>query len=560
MLALSLLAAAILAWPAGSRGAAHAAGTPADIASSGPLAHIYVGEDLSCQVAQANAPTFAFYPGSLTLADCGTFLAVNGALYAPDFFSHEGTNTVELGVYTPFTPVSQSPVTGSGTAADPWQVSTVVDAGTTGVRLTETTSYVAGEPSYRTDIEIAVTGANPASIKLYRGGDCQLGASNFGYGHANAASKVAGCSSTPNNTPQEHFTTWTPITAADHFMQGRAGAIWTQLNGALDLADTCACASVQEHGAALQWNRIVAPGAPQTVSHLTTFSGILPLTVSKTADVPTSDPGGSNGYSITVHNPNVFDVELETIEDTLPAGFTYTGGSTTGDIATNPDIAGSMLTWWESVTVPADGSVSLHFDVTVASLPGLYTNSAGANSVVANVLPVSGVAPVSVAGAETATPTPLPPTATHTVPPPTATHTPVPPTATHTPVPPTATHTQVPPTETNTPIPASATATTAPPTVTFTPVPPTATNTSVPTATNTPRRGRPPTQTPTPVPTTACADMDGDGSVTMRDIRDLIRHLGKKRFDPRYDLDGDGRITGSDVVMAIGQLGRRCGA
>jgi hypothetical protein len=53
--------------------------------------------------------------------------------------------------------------------------------------------------------------------------------------------------------------------------------------------------------------------------------------------------------------------------------------------------------------------------------------------------------------------------------------------------------------------------------------------------------------------------MDGDGTVTMRDIRDLIGHLGKKRFDARYDLDGDGRITGSDVVMAIRQLGQRCG-
>jgi hypothetical protein len=71
------------------------------------------------------------------------------------------------------------------------------------------------------------------------------------------------------------------------------------------------------------------------------------------------------------------------------------------------------------------------------------------------------------------------------------------------------------------------------------------------------------TVTPTPTPggtPGGCSDFDGDGVVSVRDVRELVRHLGKKRFDPRYDLNGDGRITGRDVVLAIRQLGQSCDA
>src|SRR5438094_41074 len=84
----------------------------ADISSAGPIEHVYLGDDLSCQIRHSGDVFASLYP-DLPLGDCGTLVAINGTLYGPDFFSHEGTLTMNLGSVTPFTPVSQSPVTGA---------------------------------------------------------------------------------------------------------------------------------------------------------------------------------------------------------------------------------------------------------------------------------------------------------------------------------------------------------------------------------------------------------------------------------------------------------------
>ncbi len=109
-----------------------------------------------------------------------------------------------------------------------------------------------------------------------------------------------------------------------------------------------------------------------------------PPTVSKTADSPSSAPGGSNGYTIAVTNPNDVAVDLDTITDTLPSGFAYVPGSTTGDVTDDPGVAGQVLTWQSIegslVTIPAEGSISLHFGVTIAETPGEYFNEAGATA------------------------------------------------------------------------------------------------------------------------------------------------------------------------------------
>src|SRR5689334_5294876 len=96
----------------------------ADIASAGPLTHVWLGNDLSCQVQHiADAPDYEFYGPDIFPADAGTFIAMGGILYAPDFTNHDYTSAgFLLGDYTPFTPISQTPVTGSGTTADPFKV------------------------------------------------------------------------------------------------------------------------------------------------------------------------------------------------------------------------------------------------------------------------------------------------------------------------------------------------------------------------------------------------------------------------------------------------------
>lgn len=174
----SLLAAvAAAAFIAGIPAAPEASATTTsqDIASAGPLTHVYIGNELSCQVAHTGDTDLELYPPDAIPGDCGTFVVVDGTLYAPDFGAHDDTATGGLDDYTAFTPVSQTAVTGSGTAGDPYTVVTVADAGSSGIRVTETDRYVAGDESYRTDLTVQNLGNASQDVSVYRAGDCYLG-------------------------------------------------------------------------------------------------------------------------------------------------------------------------------------------------------------------------------------------------------------------------------------------------------------------------------------------------------------------------------------------------
>ena len=64
-----------------------------DIASAGPLTHVYIGNELSSQVAHTGDASLEFYPPATIPGDSGTFIAMGGTLYAPDFIAHGGTAT-----------------------------------------------------------------------------------------------------------------------------------------------------------------------------------------------------------------------------------------------------------------------------------------------------------------------------------------------------------------------------------------------------------------------------------------------------------------------------------
>jgi uncharacterized repeat protein (TIGR01451 family) len=108
------------------------------------------------------------------------------------------------------------------------------------------------------------------------------------------------------------------------------------------------------------------PTAPITV--------IAPLTIAKTADAASAGPRASDGYTITVSNPNASAMTVS-ISDTLPSGFTY-AGPTSGATTAPPVVSGQQLTWSNAFSVPASGSASMHFGVTTASTPGRYFDNA----------------------------------------------------------------------------------------------------------------------------------------------------------------------------------------
>ena len=345
------------------------------ITSSGPLTNIYISDTLNCQVAHTGDSAFEFYPPSSQLGDCGTFLVVGTTLYGfATGFASGGASP-----RTAFTPVSQSAVLGSGTATDPYRIVTVVAAGTTGVTLTETDSYVVGQEVYRTDAQLANAGATNLPILLYRAGDCFLQSSDFGFGRVGPAGAIA-C--TVDTTATSRIEQWVPITSGSHYYETFYGTGWARIGSKTAFPDTCDCATREDNWAGLSWAVTVPAGLTATISHLTVFSplGTVPLTTAKTADSATAAGGTADGYTTTVSNSNIAAVTLNSIFDDLPAGFTYTAGSTTGVTTSDPTTAGQHLTWSGPFTVPGSGSVSLHFGVTVSAVPGDYFNNAGGDN------------------------------------------------------------------------------------------------------------------------------------------------------------------------------------
>jgi uncharacterized repeat protein (TIGR01451 family) len=129
-----------------------------------------------------------------------------------------------------------------------------------------------------------------------------------------------------------------------------------------------------------------------------TLSTTDPLTTTKLADSPTSAPGGTNGYTITFHNPNESAQTLLAIVDVLPDGFSYRPGTTTGATTADPSIDGSTLRWEGSFAVPGEGDLSLSFNVDVASgiEPGEYLNEATGEGDDVVVVPTGPTASVTV--------------------------------------------------------------------------------------------------------------------------------------------------------------------
>ena len=119
---------------------------------------------------------------------------------------------------------------------------------------------------------------------------------------------------------------------------------------------------------------------PNALAAIVTLHGSQALPTRKAADSPNAPRAGGNGYTITIHNPSTLPVTLNAITDTLPTGFSYRAGSTTGATSSNPSINGQNLSWAGPFNAPAGGNVSIHFNVTVSSVAGFYYNNAGGST------------------------------------------------------------------------------------------------------------------------------------------------------------------------------------
>jgi uncharacterized repeat protein (TIGR01451 family) len=379
---------------------AGAAFADSTITSSGPLTSILISSDLNCAVNHTGDTDGEWFGDTA----CGTFVAIGTTVYGPANVP-AGGNVVDSPGYTPYTAVSQMQ-SGSGTSGSPFVVTTVVGLGSTGVTLTETDSYVTGQESYRTDIALHNGGNSALTAMVYRAGDCFLQDSDNGLGVIQGSAPI--CKAEATSADPNRIEGLFPLTAGNSYVEDEYNTVWADVATGQALPNTCRCADQIDNGVAIAWPASVATGGTQTFSSLTQFSptGAVPLSFAKTADASSAAPGTTDGYTITVTNAGAAAQTLTSITDTLPSGFTYVSGSSTGATTADPAVSGSTLTWTGSFPVPAasgatPGMLTLHFTVAIdaGEADGTYRNSVTGSGNGVTVVPATDVAPVSVQAA-----------------------------------------------------------------------------------------------------------------------------------------------------------------
>src|SRR5205085_10181492 len=122
-------------------------------------------------------------------------------------------------------------VSGAGTAASPYKVTTVVDAGTSKVRLTQTDTYVVGQQGYRTDIALENKALSSTNVVVYRAGDCYVNNDDKGFGQVDTATGAVSClgaTTSPSgaHTPNSRLEQWLPVTSGSKYLESSYSAVW----------------------------------------------------------------------------------------------------------------------------------------------------------------------------------------------------------------------------------------------------------------------------------------------------------------------------------------------
>ena len=229
------------------------------ITSDGPLTSIAIGNDLSCQVDhEGNGVGGEFYDGqaSALVTECGTLLAVGDRTFGP---LNQG--------YEDFIPVSQSEVVGRGTQERPFKVTTVVDVGDTGLRITQTDSYVVGQNFYTTTITVKNRGTSRQDVVLYKFGDCYLnGTDDFTRGKVVQSSlgRAPTCESTDPNLPEEVLSLL-PRSGGYTYTAGDYHAIYDAPDIQVPYGNTCVgCPDEIDSGVGLSWEFSIGRGDSKT--------------------------------------------------------------------------------------------------------------------------------------------------------------------------------------------------------------------------------------------------------------------------------------------------------
>ncbi|HUA73357.1 MAG TPA: Ig-like domain-containing protein [Solirubrobacteraceae bacterium] len=159
---------------------------------------VYVGPRGQCQSSYLvnGVVNNNYYPGDSQVGDCGFFLAfpkagagqpanLQGKTFG--FEGHAGPGSIAgEGLSGIYTPVSQSPVTGDGSAGNPLSQTTVFKVIDSGAKedalVTETTTYVNGAPQFTSVFNVKNTSGSTLYFRAMYAGDLYVNGNDRGIG------------------------------------------------------------------------------------------------------------------------------------------------------------------------------------------------------------------------------------------------------------------------------------------------------------------------------------------------------------------------------------------
>jgi hypothetical protein len=278
-------------------------------------------------------------------ADSGAWLWVGNDIYGPDA-CYGSRVTTAMYTVRPWTVVSHSGPTGAGIAASPWTITTVLQAGSTGIRVTQRASYVNGQDYFRLDWEVANTSGAATTVSLFHAVDSYFADSDYGIGYHDAASGAVGGS----DDQQRWYMLFVPQTPATAYREGAFFDVWSDIgycgdNYTCPVSGSCfkgnglangISSSVTDNGFGLQWQRSVAAGATVSVGDWWTF-GSTPILPASPTPTSTSTRTPTPTVATATHTPTSPATSTPTPSATPTATASPSGCGTT------PPVAGTIM-------------------------------------------------------------------------------------------------------------------------------------------------------------------------------------------------------------------------
>ncbi len=217
------------------------------VSSPGPLTTVTTNPDLSCQALRAGDTDDAFFGSNA----CGTYVGVGGETYGPTVSAGSSTGAVN------YQEVSQSAISGNGSAGSPFRVDTTVSSAGGAFTINQRDEYIVGQERWTTSVRLTNTGG-ARTFTIYRGGDCFQANSDEGKGRITGTNPA--CISEGGRVQELQA-----ITAGNTYIQGFYSTVWAAIGGSGALPNTCQCDELIDNGVAIGWTMSVGAGASVTV-------------------------------------------------------------------------------------------------------------------------------------------------------------------------------------------------------------------------------------------------------------------------------------------------------